>query len=74
MLLKNYTDNYAKFSLAKNAEIMLNLLFNYFYLCKTSQKLCNKRSEWQTPLPLLHQETLRVHGNSLSEDYKTLNN
>ena len=58
-------------SLPKNAEIML-LLFT-FICVKHFNNFGNKKSEWQTPSPLLHQETLRAHGDSLSEDYKTFN-
>lgn len=58
-------------SLAKNAEIML-LLFT-FICVKHLNNFGNKKSEWQTTLHLLlHQETLRVHGDSFSEDYKKL--
>ena len=49
-------------SLAKNAEIML-LLFT-FICVKHLNNFGNKKSEWQTPLPLFHQETLRVHCNN----------
>ena len=49
-------------SLAKNAEIML-LLFT-FICVRHLNNFGKKKSEWQTPLPLFHQETLRVHCNN----------